>query len=317
MARTIILAIAVIACVASLLQNTAAETTHVVGGDLGWQIPPGGAIAYVTWASMQTFAVGDILLFNFTTGQQDVASVTKEAYENCNPASPISRKTTGPAEFSLEAAGDYYFICTLELHCTLGQKLAIHVTGPAPQPSPGPSLPRTPVNYTVGGNIGWAIPPGGALFYASWASFYSFFVCDTLVFNFANGTQDVAIVPKDVYETCNINSTIAVFTSSPVTITLKFPGEYYFTSTYLSHCSLGQRLAINVTGTSTPAPAAPPPLPPPPPPGNRTSPAPVPPPVQPPPSRQPPPPPPPASVAPWSTLEVVVVVVIFCTKGKG
>lgn len=61
MARTIILAIAVIACVASLLQNTAAETTHVVGGDLGWQIPPGGAIAYVTWASMQTFSVGDIL----------------------------------------------------------------------------------------------------------------------------------------------------------------------------------------------------------------------------------------------------------------
>lgn len=124
--------------------------------------------------------------------------------------------------------------------------------------------------------------------------YYYFFQKCYAVFNFANGTQDVAIVPKDVYETCNINSTIAVFTSSPVKITLKFPGEYYFTSTYLSHCSLGQRLAINVTGTSTPAPAAPPPLPPPPPPGNRTSPAPVPPPVQ--------PPPPPASVAPCQVV---------------
>lgn len=121
------------------------------------------------------------------------------------------------------------------------------------------------------------------------------------VFNFANGTQDVAIVPKEVYETCNINSTIAIFTCSPVTITLKFPSEYYFTSTYLSHCSLGQRLAISVTGYSIPAPAAPPPLPPPPS-GNRTSPAPVPPPVQPPSSPPPPPPPPPASLAPCQVV---------------
>lgn len=61
MARTFILATAMIASIASLLQKTAADTTHMVGGDLGWQIPPGGAIAYVTWASMQTFSVGDIL----------------------------------------------------------------------------------------------------------------------------------------------------------------------------------------------------------------------------------------------------------------
>ena len=56
-----ILAIAV--CV--LLQNTDAEKIHVVGGDLGWTVPPGGPIVYDTWASLQDFDVGDILCKSF------------------------------------------------------------------------------------------------------------------------------------------------------------------------------------------------------------------------------------------------------------
>lgn len=47
--------------IAALLQCTAAQTTHVVGGSTGWRIPTGGAQFYVDWAKAQTFRVGDTL----------------------------------------------------------------------------------------------------------------------------------------------------------------------------------------------------------------------------------------------------------------
>ena len=34
--------------------------THTVGGNTGWATPPSGD-PYATWASQQTFAVGDVL----------------------------------------------------------------------------------------------------------------------------------------------------------------------------------------------------------------------------------------------------------------
>ncbi|KAJ0515361.1 putative Phytocyanin domain, cupredoxin [Helianthus annuus] len=43
------------------MQSSMAQTRHVVGDALGWTIPPNGAAAYTTWASQQTFRVGDTL----------------------------------------------------------------------------------------------------------------------------------------------------------------------------------------------------------------------------------------------------------------
>ena len=76
------------------------------------------------------------------------------------------------------------------------------------------------------------------------------------VFNFKNGTQDVAVVTKAAYESCDAATAGTVLTTSPAKIMLTAPGEHFFTSTYRDHCRLGQKLAINVTGTAT---AAPPP----------------------------------------------------------
>lgn len=90
MAKTLTLAIFVTTILAALHQTTVAQELHVVGDSLGWIVPPGGPIAYSTWASLQTFNVGDILMFNFTTGQQDVAMVTKEAYDACKFHQPTS-----------------------------------------------------------------------------------------------------------------------------------------------------------------------------------------------------------------------------------
>ncbi|XP_061361979.1 early nodulin-like protein 14 [Gastrolobium bilobum] len=228
--------------VCALLQNTDAEKVHVVGGDLGWRIPLGVPIVYDAWASLQDFNVGDILLFNFTNGEQDVARVTKEAYLICNTTNPISLKKTSPANFTLDTAGDYYFISTLDQHCLEGQKLAIHVHGSGPSPAP-----RGLLNYTVGDKLGWLVPPGGEIAYATWAYGKTFIIGDSLVFYYLNGTQDVAVVTKEAYEKCETNNTLAVYTSSPTRIILKTTGEHFFTSTYKHHCALGQKLAINVT----------------------------------------------------------------------
>lgn len=180
--RAAILAIAV----AAILQLTAAQTTHTVGDALGWLVPPGGAVTYTVWAELQTFTVGDILVFNFGDGDQDVAKVTKEAFKTCNSTDPISLKTKSPANFTLDTIGEYYFIGTKDEHCKLGQKLAINVTSyPGPSPSPAPKGPST---YTVGEALGWFVPPGGSFFYETWAYDKSFKVGDTLVFNFINWT---------------------------------------------------------------------------------------------------------------------------------
>ncbi|XP_059433125.1 blue copper protein-like [Corylus avellana] len=246
------LAILVVALFAGL-QSTVAVTTHVVGDTRGWVVPAEGPIFYVAWSARQTFILGDILYFNFTTGAEDVARVTAEAFLTCNSTNPISLVKTGPANFSLNSTGEYYFIGTLDRHCLQGQKLAINVTT-SPGPTPSPTSRTVPENYTVGDRMGWIVPPLGEIAYITWAYDKTFIVGDSLVFNFFNGSDDVAVVTKDVYNSCNTSTSLAVYNNSPAAITLKTTGEHYFTSTYNYHCEFGQKLAINVTGSSTGSP---------------------------------------------------------------
>lgn len=132
-------------------------------------------------------------MFNFTTGEQDVAMVTKEAYDACNSTNPILLQTTGPVNITLTSAGLHYFIGTMDRHCFLGQKLTVDVTGasgpttsPAstpPPPPPSPVVaepPRAPMTYVVGDALGWIVPPGGPIAYSIWARGKTFFVGDTL-----------------------------------------------------------------------------------------------------------------------------------------
>ncbi|KAL7591707.1 hypothetical protein Lser_V15G33089 [Lactuca serriola] len=138
------------------LHGTAAQTRHVVGDALGWTILSGGAAAYTTWASLQTFTVGDVLVFNFTNGDHDVAEVSAAAYGPCTATNPISLVTTGPASLTLTTAGTHYYICTFASHCQLGQKLTINVSAdastttpaspPTTIPTPPLSAPTTPAS---------------------------------------------------------------------------------------------------------------------------------------------------------------------------
>ncbi|XP_076934347.1 early nodulin-like protein 14 [Bidens hawaiensis] len=125
-----------------------AQTRHVVGDALGWTIPAGGAAAYATWASQQTFIVGDTLVFNFTNGLHDVAEVSAAAYDPCTSTNPISLITTGPATLALTTAGTHYYICTFTSHCQIGQKLTINVSASTTSPPSTPPPTTTPPSTT-------------------------------------------------------------------------------------------------------------------------------------------------------------------------
>ncbi|MFS7966158.1 putative Blue (type 1) copper binding protein [Helianthus anomalus] len=140
----LMMVVAVIAIASFCVPSTVAQTRHVVGGAIGWDVPPNGNATYVTWASGKTFNVGDTLFFNFTTGAHDVTEVSQAAYGPCTAANPISHTTTGPATVTLRTAGNHYFICTVGPHCNLGQKLMINVRGSSTTPAPTGSTTPAP-----------------------------------------------------------------------------------------------------------------------------------------------------------------------------
>ncbi|KAK4395332.1 hypothetical protein Sango_1687500 [Sesamum angolense] len=124
-----------------LLHCAAAQTVHMVGDGVGWEIPPNSSFSYSNWASGKTFMVGDILVFNFMTNQHDVLRVPQASYDACTQDNAIgSVITTGPANITLDSAGTHYYICTFGRHCEFGQKLAVTVVSS----TPGGANPRCP-----------------------------------------------------------------------------------------------------------------------------------------------------------------------------
>ena len=76
------------------------------------------------------------------------------------------------------------------------------------------------------------------------------------MFNFANGQHNVAKVTKSAFDACNGGKPLVTITSSPASVALNETGQQYFICTFGGHCSLGQKLAINVGKASTsPSPA--------------------------------------------------------------
>ncbi|CAI9782467.1 unnamed protein product [Fraxinus pennsylvanica] len=268
--------------VATMLQSSSGQTapapspsrppmTYTVGDSLGWLVPPGGPIAYETWARGKTFMVGDILVFNFTNGAHNVAEVRKAGFDSCNSSAATNTITTSPARITLTTAGEHFYICTFPQHCSLGQKLAINVTRansapaqppvtppptttPSPVATPAPSPSRPPMTYTVGDSLGWLVPPGGPIAYETWARGKAFMVGDILVFNFTNGAHNVAEVRRAGFDSCNGSAATNIITTSPARITLTTAGEHFYICTFPQHCSLGQKLAINVTRANSATP---------------------------------------------------------------
>lgn len=131
-----------LACVAVALLsliNAATAADYVVGNPAGgWD----GRTDYKSWAAAQTFAPGDTLTFKYTS-YHNVLEVTKDAFEACTTADPISYDNSGSTTIALTAPGTRYFICGAPGHCLGGMKMEVQVADrPAPTtPSSPPPLP--------------------------------------------------------------------------------------------------------------------------------------------------------------------------------
>ncbi|XP_021276700.1 umecyanin-like [Herrania umbratica] len=145
MARKISIAALFVVLAAVVLQSTYAAN-YTVGNSSGWGVPSNTDF-YDNWTDNINFVVGDTLVFNFTTGQHDVAGVTETAYDACTTTNPNFTETTGPARIRLNTTGDHYFICTIANHCSRGQKLKVEVHSSTTAPTPG-SSPTTPSGTT-------------------------------------------------------------------------------------------------------------------------------------------------------------------------
>ncbi|GLJ11999.1 hypothetical protein SUGI_0181740 [Cryptomeria japonica] len=123
--------------------HCAAAATYTVGGSTGWAVPTANTL-YTSWASSNTFKVGDSLVFNFATNAHDVRQVTKTNYDSCNSTGALQTYATGPATVNLTASGPHYYLCSYPGHCSGGQKLSITVSAASPSPSPSPATSPAP-----------------------------------------------------------------------------------------------------------------------------------------------------------------------------
>ncbi|KAI3932056.1 hypothetical protein MKW92_008692 [Papaver armeniacum] len=124
-AAVLVLGFAVLTCKAS--------TTYTVGGTSGWDI----STDLESWVQDKTFAVGDILLFQYSQ-IHSVSEVPKESYDQCNMTKVIKTSSDGNTSIPLTTPGQHYFVCGNGLHCLGGMKIQVTAIGGANSPANAP-----------------------------------------------------------------------------------------------------------------------------------------------------------------------------------
>ncbi|XP_071710113.1 mavicyanin-like [Rutidosis leptorrhynchoides] len=103
-----------------LLKQSYAEQ-HVVGGKQGWD----ESTDFDTWASGETFKVGDTLVFKYSP-MHTVAELGSESdYKKCDVGSATNSMSDGNSVVKLTKAGTRYFACGTSGHCGQGMKVKI------------------------------------------------------------------------------------------------------------------------------------------------------------------------------------------------
>ncbi|XP_052198409.1 stellacyanin-like [Diospyros lotus] len=131
----------------------------------------------------------------------------------------------------------------------------------------------TAATYTVGESSSWQcrfwqcqlLCQLGHETYLHGGRLSSFGISDLVIlmvpsFQLFHGAHDVTTVTEADFNSCNSAHPIALQTTGPAaTIKLNSTGMHYYICTIANHCSLGQKLSINVTSASTPSGSQPPP----------------------------------------------------------
>ncbi|KAM0054914.1 putative Blue (type 1) copper binding protein [Helianthus debilis subsp. tardiflorus] len=133
MMKTILLSIVA----TTMLFELALGVDHAVGGTGGsWD----QVTDLKTWASSETFTVGDNLVFTYTSNH-DVLEVSKDDYDSCSLTNPVTSNTASPSTIALKDAGSRYFICGTPGHCDQGMKVEIKTVAASSGPPPTTTTP--------------------------------------------------------------------------------------------------------------------------------------------------------------------------------
>ncbi|KAL0351130.1 UNVERIFIED_CONTAM: Uclacyanin 1 [Sesamum radiatum] len=107
---------------AATLSREALAAKHAVGGSQGWD----ESVDFDSWASAQTFKVGDELEFKYTAGLHSVVELAGEsAYKSCDIGSALNSLNGGSNTVKLSKPGPRYFACGTPGHCEQGMKVKI------------------------------------------------------------------------------------------------------------------------------------------------------------------------------------------------
>ncbi|KAF3443749.1 hypothetical protein FNV43_RR13439 [Rhamnella rubrinervis] len=121
----------------AMLMELAMAANYTVGDpNGGWDT----STNLQTWASSQSFLVGDNLIFQYSTNH-DVVEVRKAEYDSCQPSNPVETHTGGDTIITLSSPGKRFFICGTPGHCGQGQKVEIDTLATSSSPPPSASPP--------------------------------------------------------------------------------------------------------------------------------------------------------------------------------
>ncbi|KAL5581344.1 hypothetical protein UlMin_013786 [Ulmus minor] len=125
----------------ALITKEALAAQLLVGGSQGWET----TTDLDSWASGQTFKVGDQLVFKYSSGLHSVVELANEdAYKNCDLGTSLDSKNTGNDVLKLNKPGTRYFACGTLGHCSEGMKVKIKVVAGNASSSPASSSSSPP-----------------------------------------------------------------------------------------------------------------------------------------------------------------------------
>lgn len=127
--------------------------SSVVGGSTGWQVPNTTVFYQNSFADMNDYLVGDVLVFNFKGGPFNVHLSDFVRKDVCNVSSSgllvNSTGTNIQYNYTIAKPGPHVFISSIGDQCKKGMRFQItaeanKVEAPEPAPAPAPSQNPAP-----------------------------------------------------------------------------------------------------------------------------------------------------------------------------